>query len=280
LSLYPAGWNEVEENVFDLATRLKVAGAPTGWQSDFIQREHSRSQQRAPQGYGMLQAWDGDGFIENGGAIALDRHHLATAAHCVAKLKDGVPVPFWNKLTISLGCEDRDIQKNILAIDEAWVHSDYQEYRGGFAKDIAILYTAAPIPDAFVMKPRKFSDYHQKVGELVSAPNMGSSGTAGNRINGELHQFLHDDVMKVSGSNPVYLDMEPVNGIVRPGASGGPGWDADGADEGALAGIVSHVDQDYTRATMMPAKELLLWFYKFRARRDYAAQMGKLSPAA
>jgi len=282
MSLFPPIWGAVpERTIFDMATPLVVPDAPVGRQESLVQRKKSRSEIRAHQGQALLEAEDKDGLTEQGGAVIVSRHWALSVAHCGAKIIDGAPVAFWKKLILSPHCEDRDIKTHRFGIREIWVHRRYMSYRGGFANDIMALYSPEPFPEQFIMKPRALPHYEQDIGERVSIRNMGAAGKAGTAIDGDLQQYLEDDIMEVSGVNPIYHDLRPVDGNVgRPGASGNAAFDADGPDAGAFAGLVSHTDAMRTMTTLMPPLDCLRFLYEIKERRNVARQLGQLTSMA
>lgn len=268
--------NSFERSYTDLATRILVPESKIGPRAPFIQRSKSRSTIRAPRGAALLQATDYQGFSEQGGACIVHPNWAISVAHCGATLNErGIPEATWVDMTLSLGCEDRDIQKVVYGINEIFIHKYYTAYRGGFAFDIMAMYSKAPFPDEHILTPRRRSMFNTAVGEQVSIPNLGSQGEAGNPNDGDLNQFIENDIMKVSNVTNLYTDLETVDGdVARPGASGWPAWDNDGDDLATFMGLTSHVDTNRTQTTLTPALMISDWFNELRPRVEVARQMG------
>ena len=280
--VFPAEWGDYEPSLDEMAVMLDTGSAPSGVLPPEVQPSPHRDVMPAPRGSAVLEATDSRGFIENGGALVFHPRWALTVGHCVTKVdeKTGRRSPFWVRLVLSVGVNDRNIKRNRYACNEVLVHSSYLAGRTGYSFDAALIRLPVSVPDEFVYQPRAFRDHIATVGEEISIPNLGSRGIPGTGAagDGELYETLFDARMKVSAVNGVFVDMLPNPDGVRPGASGWPAWDADGADAGACVGLVSNVDATRTKASLTPTATLLKWAHLTIARREYAAQMGLLHP--
>lgn len=285
MSVFPKEWGDYEPSIDELAVRLDAGDAPNKRLPPFVQRSpHDPSTiPAAPRGAVVLEAFDEQGFIENGGALCINNRWAVTVGHCVTKINEatGKREPFWKDLQLSFGVNDRNIKPVRMSCSEVWTHSNYLAGRTGYSFDGALIRLPEPVPDEFVYQPRAFRDQIADIGEAVRIPNLGSSGTpgTGQAGDGPLYETLFDARMRVARVNEVFVDLDPDPDGVRPGASGWPCFDADGPEAGAALGLVSNVDQTRTKASLTPMKMLMKWAFMTIARRDYAQQMGLLKTA-